>query len=370
MRRLISSCFLVLIALPQLVLAQARDSTAARTSILSGLVKDEYGEPLSNAEVRVDPGGYGMRTDTTGTFRIAAPPGYYNVVFRRLGYLAEDFSWKAVAAQATTLSIRLDPVPHALDTVLVLDKHEKVAGASSIGGVVVDSALRPISGVELQLIGTGRHATSYEDGVFFFAGLAAGDYVIRARRMGFTPANLTVKVGKGEMHDVAVRLTALPHTLSAVEITEQSGFGQSGSAWEDFDRRQRLKSSLTATIGRNELARFKKEPLDWVVRRSPASASLVGLPSWYGNGRQIYIVGGRGSPAAGAPGDVCVLINGVRGEKRPLSWFSADEVERVEVYPPDTDWSGTIGARMTPRECQPDGIHHPAYFVVWMRGGS
>ncbi|MDQ6719000.1 MAG: carboxypeptidase regulatory-like domain-containing protein [Gemmatimonadota bacterium] len=364
---------LLVVAAANVARAQVRDSSAAaKTSVLSGFVKDEYGDPLANAEVRVEPGGYGMRTDTTGTFRIAAPPGFYNVVFRRLGYQAEDFSWKAVAAQATSLSIRLDPIPHSLDTVTIVDRHDRAAGASSIGGVVVDTDLQPIPGVELQLIGTGRHATSYEDGVFFFSGLAEGSYVVRARRMGFTPVNLTVKVGKGELHDVAIRLTALPHTLATVEVNEKSGFGQSGVAWEEFDRRQRWKNGLTATVGRDELARLGKTPLDWALRRSSAAASLVGLPSWFGAGKNTSILGGGSS---GGPGgvadDVCVLVNGMLGERRPLSSFNAQEVERVEVYPADTDWSLTVGSRMMlVKGCEPDGIHHPPYFVIWMRGNS
>jgi hypothetical protein len=391
MRRSLIFCFFVLVASSPSARGQSRDTTraTAKTATLSGLVKDEYGDPLANAEVRVEPGGYGMRTDTTGTFRIAAPPGFYNVVFRRLGYQAEDFSWKAVAAQATNLSIRLDPVPHPLDTVVILDKHDRAAGASSIGGVVVDTDLRPVAGVELQLIGTGRHATSYEDGVFFFSGLAQGDYVVRARRMGFTPVNLTVKVGSGELHDIAIRLTALPHTLATIEVTEKSGFGQSGVAWEEFDRRQRWLSDRTSTITRDELARKGKMPLDWALRGTKA-ASLLNMPVWLGSHGATSIVGAgmsmtpkkgadiTGSGVAGAPNDndpdgQCILLNGLMPMRRPLYTFNAKEVERVEiyVYPVNSDWTGTIGSRMSQiKGCEGDGIHHPPYFVIWMRGNS
>ena len=353
--------------------AQVPDTTrgASSAAILTGVVKDEYGDPLPQAEVRVDPGGYGMRTDSSGEFRIRAPAGFYNVVFRRLGYEAADFSWRGRPGEQTALSIRLDPVPHALDTVVVRDSHDRVAGASSIGGVVLDSSMSPISGVELQLIGTGRHATSYEDGVFFFAGLAQGDYVVRARRMGFSPVNVPVKVGKGELHDLAIRLSALPHTLTTVEVTEQSGYGQSASAWQDFDRRQRWQTGMAATITRDELARAGKTTLDWALRGTRA-ASIVNIPTWAGKSTNPLSIttGGIGKKLQqGVAGDVCVLLNGSKAEMLPLNWFGADEVERVEVIAADNDWTGTIGARMMGLPaCAPDGIHHPPYFVVWLRG--
>src|SRR5947208_955304 len=73
----------------------------------------------------------------------------------------------------------------------------------------------------------------------------------------------------------------------------------------------------------------------------------------------------------GPEGDVCVLLNGMTGERVPLSWFSADQVERVEVIAADNDWTGSIGDRMgLVKGCERDGIHHPPYFVVWMRGAS
>ncbi len=361
---LLCGCVAFLVFSPQPARTQAHDSSlvAARPAVLSGIVKDEYGDPLADAEIRVQPGSRFARTDTSGKFRIEAAGGRYNVLFRRLGYAAEDFSWRARPGEGTELSVRLDPLPRALDTIVVRDSHDRVAGASSIAGLVVDSALQPLKDVEIQLIGTGRHAMSYERGEFFFAGLAEGYYVIRARRMGFTPANLTLKLGKADEHDIAIKLTALPHTLAAVEVRERSGFGGSATAWEEFDRRQRWKTAQTAVIGRDWLGPKGKMPLDWAVHMPESIRSDV-VGSIQPNSRPISFL---------IPGDVCVLENGVKGERLPLSWFRANEVERVEIYPPNTDWTGTIASRMmSVNGCAPDIYgHQPAYFVVWLRGGS
>lgn len=355
--------------MPKPAHGQSPDSSAgpAKKAVISGVVKDQYGDPVSEVEIRVDPGGYSAHADRTGRFRVEAPTGQYNVVFRRVGYAAEDFSWRARSGEGTELSIRLNPLPYALDTVVIRDSHNRVVGASMIAGVVVDGAMQPLKDVELLLIGTGRHAISYDGGEFFFAGLAKGNYVLRARRLGFSPVNLTVRIGKGEEHGVAIKLTALPQTLATVQVRERSGFGKTAILWEEFDRRQRWKSTGTVTVGRDELARSGKTSLDWALARTQA-ASLIDMSHIF-RPRPPASIRGRGPPPI--PGDVCVLENGVKPALLPLSFFRADEVERVEVVGANSDWTGTIGARMAiVKGCAPFGFQNPPYYVVWVRGGS
>jgi hypothetical protein len=261
-----------------------------------------------------------------------------------------------------------------------------MAGISSVAGVVLDTAFHEIPGVDLQLIGVGRHAVTYEDGTFFFAGLAEGSYVIRARRMGFRPVNFSIRIGSGERHDVAIKMTALPHTLATVEVSERSGFGTSAAAWDDFDRRERWKSSMSVTVDREELGRKKKMPLDWALRGTRA-ASLIDMSSWFGGSGPgtILPTGGQikgldmslthvnqpSSSVTESPADACVLLNGVMAQRVPLSSFRADEIERVEVYPRNSDWTGTIAAKMAGiPACRGEGFTHPDYFVIWERGSS
>lgn len=358
--------------IPTAAAGQVPDSsrTVAKAAVMSGIVKDQYGDPLPEVEVQVQPAGYTAHVDNAGRFRVEAPAGQYNVVFRRVGYAAEDFSWRALPGEATELSIRLNPLPYALDTVVIRDSHNRVAGASKIAGVVVDAAMQPLKGVELQLIGTGRHAISYDGGEFFFAGLARGNYVLRARRLGYSPVNHTVIVGKGEEHGIAIKLTTLPRTLATVQIRERSGFGRTAILWEEFDRRQRWKSTGTITVGRDELARSGKTSLDWALLRSEAW-SLINMSHYFGSRPPTSIRPSRMRGPPPIPGDVCVLENGVKPTRLPLSAFRADQVERVEVVGPGSDWTGTIGARMAiVRGCAPDGFLHPTYYVVWVRGGS
>jgi hypothetical protein len=70
------------------------------------------------------------------------------------------------------------------------------------------------------------------------------------------------------------------------------------------------------------------------------------------------------------PGDVCILIDGTKATRLPLSAFHADQVARIEVYAPNSDYSRTIGGHMEGLPgCEPgEGFKHPAYYVIWMRG--
>ena len=369
---LLRFCIALLVVMPNSGHGQAQDSqpVTPRTAFMSGVVKDEYGDPLPKVDIQVQPGDYSAHADAMGKFRIEAPAGDYNVVFRRLGYTAEDFSWRARPGEGTEVSIRLNPVPYALDTVVVRNSRNRVAGASLISGVVVDSAMRPLKDVELRLIGTGRRAISYEGGEFFFSGLAEGSYVLRARRLGFSPVNHTVRIGKKGEHTIAMKLTALPHTLATVQVRERSGFGKTAILWEEFDRRQRWKSTGTITVGRDEFARSGKTSLDWALLRTQA-ASLINMSHEFRPRPSASIHPSRMRGPPPIPGDVCVLENGVKPARLPLSFFRADEVERVEVVGPGGDWTGTIGSRMAiVKGCAPSGFMHPPYYVVWVRGAS
>jgi hypothetical protein len=356
----------------QPVIGQARDSarsTVARATI-SGVVNDEYAEPLAKAEVVVQPGNYSAVTDDQGKFRIQAPVGEYNVVFRHLGYGPEDFSWRARAGEGTELSIKLNPLPQALDTVVILDTHNRAAGKSTISGVAFDKSMKPLSDVEIQLLGTGKHATSYEKGEFFFAGLAQGNYVIRARRLGYRPTSIPITIGKGEAHDLSLILARLPNTLATVEVREKSGYGNSGQAWEEFDKRQRWKSTNNFTIGRDVLGSMGKTPMDVALRGTQAQSLLNQQAGGYaptsinpGNHSALAL-----TALTQIPGDVCVLLNGEKPMRVPLSFFRANEVEWIEIYAPNSDYSNTIGSHMEGTSgCERVGFTHPTYYVVWMR---
>ena len=71
------------------------------------------------------------------------------------------------------------------------------------------------------------------------------------------------------------------------------------------------------------------------------------------------------------PGAACILENGIQFRHWPLELYGADELDRVEYYPPappEREYTGTIEPRMQ-AECR-QGMNggHPAWYVVWLKG--
>ena len=54
----------------------------------------------------------------------------------------------------------------------------------------------------------------------------------------------------------------------------------------------------------------------------------------------------------------CVILNGERGTAMPAAAFFADQVEAVEIYPRNSDWSGSLAAR---------GCRGVLTWVIWLR---
>ena len=71
------------------------------------------------------------------------------------------------------------------------------------------------------------------------------------------------------------------------------------------------------------------------------------------------------------PGDACILLNGTTALQQPLDMYRADEIELLEIYPVNTELTGTVSKRFMSPLCAPLSIlRHPTYFVVWLKGSK
>lgn len=97
-----------------------------------------------------------------------------------------------------------------------------------IRGIVVDEAIRPLSGAQLvlQTESGPRETTSAEDGAFGFDGLPAGTYFVHASKPGFAPAQTSTDVvaGVAEPPIVKVLLAADPERRPFFDVYTWDGF--------------------------------------------------------------------------------------------------------------------------------------------------
>ena len=377
--------------LAALVIACARETLPAQgnpparptlaPATLAGVIKDSLDKPIADAEVFLRDVGRGTRTNARGEFTLGdVPPETYEVWFRRLGYESAQYTWSARAGERTEVKVMLHLLPRSLDPVVVRAKEEKtIQGRSSLLGVVVDSLGHPVEEAEVQLVGADRTAVTLANGGFLFRSLPVGPYVVRVRKLGYAPNVLHFELQDGEEREVMVRIRGLAQSLDAVIINERSGFGNDQAAWDELDRRRRWHTSKEIVLGRDELRRYYSYPLDMATQFM--RGGVVAPPTRSVTDALGALNGVASSPAKtaarerremqmGAPeGDACILLNGSMAVRRPLSSFTVNELDLLEIYPPWTELSGTVAARFNGiRECRAAGLmQHPTYYVLWTK---
>lgn len=91
------------------------------TAVVSGVVTDSLGRPLSNAQVLLSPGGRGTTTNSAGAFNFrSVPPGRYHLDVSLIGYAPAHASITVAAdGEPVMVEIQLHASPLALEGVMV-----------------------------------------------------------------------------------------------------------------------------------------------------------------------------------------------------------------------------------------------------------
>ncbi len=99
-----------------------------------------------------------------------------------------------------------------------------------IRGVVVDEAIRPVAGADIQTIvaGSNRTATSSDSGAFGFSDLPAGTYFLTVSKAGFKPVQQSAEVVAGEAEPAITKvlLAADPALRPFFEVYNWEGYIQ------------------------------------------------------------------------------------------------------------------------------------------------
>lgn len=88
------------------------------------------------------------------------------------------------------------------------DEVEVVDGKGAISGIVVDTAIRPLGNVTVELIGAGT-ATTESNGAFVFEQLEPGTYFLRATAHRYETVQVSAVVEAGQVAAVRILMTPL-----------------------------------------------------------------------------------------------------------------------------------------------------------------
>ena len=186
-------------------------------------------------------------------------------------------------------------------------------GTGRVVGRVTDAATgQPIPGVQVRLREMGRSELSHGDGSFHFERVPAGTFTLTAQRIGYGPAQRTVRVVSSDSAVVDVQLATSAIAAEAIVVT---GTGRERGAGEAYrptsvlggaELRRELGSSLAATL--------QNEPGISQRYNGPAAAQPVirGL-----GGDRVLVLedGGRTGDIAASSADHAVTVDPVTAER-------------------------------------------------------
>jgi hypothetical protein len=195
-----------------------------------------------------------------------------------------------------------------------------------IDGLVTDTALVPIEGVGISILGTPVHVETGASGRFRIQQVPPGQYLIIVRRVGFRPISGMIDVSSEETVRLAYTMERAVVSLDTMVITEHA----LSMKMTEFEARRRDGSGQYITQ-------------DEIERRSPVSAvdlirTLHGIkviPSQGGGGRMSDFavstrMGGTGPSACKTD----IIVDGVRWPPGDLDQLpSPKQIAGIEMYP-------------------------------------
>jgi hypothetical protein len=125
-------------------------------------------------------------------------------------------------------------------------------------GTVRNQAQVALRGAEVGILGTMLRAVTNDSGEFQIEGVRSGRYKLVARRLGFQPAEFTIRIAEGERKEYRVLLEGIPELLDSVVVVGEKTNGRMADFW------RRRTIGVGAFITRAE-----------IERRRPSRSSLL-----------------------------------------------------------------------------------------------
>lgn len=204
------------------------------------------------------------------------------------------------------------------------------ATTGTVSGQVTGTDAQPIAGVQISVAGTTRNVTTDQQGRYTFT-VPAGTQRLRARRLGFAPADTVVTVSAGVTTTTNFRLQQSALELGAVVATAT---GQ--------EQQQREIGSSIGVIDVSEVPLAAVTNATDLLAGRVAGATVLPSSGTTGAGSRIRIRGSNSMSLSNAP---LIIVDGVRVENSEASLdfgvggqapsrfndISPEDIETIEV---------------------------------------
>ena len=223
--------------------------------------------------------------------------------------------------------------------------------SSIVVAYVTDTAGRPLSGAEIQVVGTSLRGTSDELGRIALVSVPVGRVMLRVRRLGYAELLIPVTVTPGVLPDARYRLTPVTTDLKKVVVRASELKPERYAGTGKFDEFYRRRAQGNGTF-------LTREIID--ARNAQKSEDLLRMVT----GVRIRYRGSVPFVQFLRCDRVNVYFDGIRSQDPFRDFFAMSplDIEAMEVY---------HGLATVPPEFSPQP-NDCAAIVVWTRwhGGS
>jgi len=218
---------------------------------------------------------------------------------------------------------------------------------TTITGRVSDAASQsPVPSAQIVVVGTNLGTTSRDDGSYRITGVAPGQVVVRAQRIGYQAKTDTVSLAEGGSATLDFALNATAVTIDQVFVTAT---GQS--------KRQRESGAAVGIIAMDSIKQATVNNFDDVLSSRVPGVVVQSAGGSAGTGARVRI---RGATSVSLSNDPLLIVDGVRvysssesssigvGGQNPSRFndINPDNIESIEVLkgPAATALYGTAAA--------------------------
>ncbi|HVZ49052.1 MAG TPA: carboxypeptidase-like regulatory domain-containing protein, partial [Gemmatimonadaceae bacterium] len=168
--------------------------------VVVGVVVDSMGRAVPGVTVYIDSRRRQVQTGDDGTFRFdGIRADTVTVATRKPGFFPEA---KRVRMGPDGASAIFPLVPRVTSLPAAITE----GTASGLGGIVSDSALRPLAGAQVQLVGSGAAVATTDSSGAFFVNVGPGHYLVRVADQGHVSQLVGVTIPDRGGRRLAVQL--------------------------------------------------------------------------------------------------------------------------------------------------------------------
>ncbi len=198
----------------------------------------------------------------------------------------------------------------ALLIFLLLPGTTEAQETGAIEGTVTDrSTLRPLTGAQVQVLGTNRGIVTDRDGQFRIANFAAGTYEVRVTYIGYRSETQEVQVVAGQTVQVD-----FPLASSAVALDEVVVTGTAGAV-----ERRRVGASISTVDVGSISENVAIQDFGTALQARIPGVRSIGTVGGVGAGRELKVRGTSSFQLGQRP---IVYIDGVRMDTNQTEWGS------------------------------------------------